>query len=89
MVRACAEPLIADLSAAISAGDAQTARRHAHSLKNSADNIGARPTRDLAFRLEHLLADGNLQAAALLDDLRVCIARLSQALAELPDKVPA
>ncbi len=90
MVRDRASPLVAELAAAIAAEDTKTARRHAHSLKNSADNIGALPTRDLSFRLEQLLAAEDLTAAtALLEEVRGCVALLVQSLAELPDDVPA
>jgi signal transduction histidine kinase/DNA-binding response OmpR family regulator len=89
MVRSGASSLVAELAAAIATGDTKTARRHAHSLKNSADNIGARPTRDLSFRLEQLLAVEDLTATAtLLEEVQGCVARLVQALAELPDNIP-
>ncbi len=90
MVRDLAPQFIADLQQAIAAGDVKTARRHAHTLKNSADNIGAQPTRDMGFRIEELAAAGDLAAAAeQLDELQATIDRLVQSLVELPDRMPA
>ena len=41
MIRDRAPTIVADLAAAIASGDAKSAQRHVHTLKNSADNIGA------------------------------------------------
>jgi HPt (histidine-containing phosphotransfer) domain-containing protein len=72
---------LAELAAALAAGDLPTAKRQAHTLKNSADNIGARPVRELSFRMEQLLAAGDRAAAGkLLDDLRAAVDNLGDEL---------
>lgn len=43
---------LADLDAAVAAGDTEGLVRPAHSLKSSADNVGAVTLRDLARQLE-------------------------------------
>jgi signal transduction histidine kinase/HPt (histidine-containing phosphotransfer) domain-containing protein/ActR/RegA family two-component response regulator len=87
MVRDLAPQFIADLRQAVAAGDAKCGRRHAHTLKNSADNIGAQPTRTVSCRIEELAASGNLPAAALLlDELQATVEQLVAALSALPER---
>ena len=89
MVRDLAPKMVSDLANAIRDGDVAAARRHAHTLKNSADNIAAAGTRDLSFRIEQLLISRDLAgAAAVLDDLRAEVA-LTRTLVEFGDSVPA
>ncbi len=74
MVRGLAPQWLGDLEKSLAAGDLPTARRHAHTLKNSADNIGARRTRELSFRVEQLLAAGDSAAARpMIEDLRAAV----------------
>jgi HPt (histidine-containing phosphotransfer) domain-containing protein len=82
--------MVADLSTAIAAGDLASARRNAHTLKNSAENIAAHCAQELSFRIEQLLASGDLAgAAAHVAELRDAVATLAVALAEFADSILA
>jgi CheY-like chemotaxis protein len=73
------------LSAALGAQDAESAHRHAHSIKGAAANVSAAPVRDLAAELEQLGHEARLDDAARLlptlssafDALRPAIERFS------------
>jgi len=57
---------------AVAAGDAETLRRSAHSLKSASANVGAQTLSDLFRSLEGFGKTGNLDAAeALLDAMRL------------------
>ena len=54
---------LADLKAAVAAGDAVWVRRAAHTIKGAVDNCGAGSAYDAAFRLERMAGDGRLAGA--------------------------
>ena len=59
-----------EAKAAYRAGDAPTLKRLTHTLKNSAENIGAKPVSHAAFQIERRAGEGQLQGAdELLADL--------------------
>jgi PAS domain S-box-containing protein len=71
--------LLAELRAALAAGDANALSRAAHALKGSTSHFGAETARALAYRLEMLGRDGNLgPAAAPLAELEGQAARLME-----------
>lgn len=53
--------LLADIQAAIEAGDAKRLERAAHSLKGSVANFGARAATDVSFQLEIMGRKGHLE----------------------------
>ena len=59
---------MATLHGAVEQGDADTARRTAHTLKSSGATFGARPFAELCRELEALAREGRLDAAAALLD---------------------
>ena len=59
---------MATLHGAIERGDAEAARRTAHTLKASGATFGARPFAELCRELEALAREGRLDAAAALLD---------------------
>jgi PAS domain S-box-containing protein len=72
---------LADLRAAVAAGDADTVLRTAHSVKGSVGTFGARPAFDAAQRLEKMGREGDLSgAAAACDELEALLRRLLPAL---------
>jgi len=72
-----APSMLQDIGNAIESGDADTLRRHAHTLKNSADNLGAHPVTQAAFELERLAT--NRQR----DGWSSCFARIGSEMARL------
>jgi CheY-like chemotaxis protein/HPt (histidine-containing phosphotransfer) domain-containing protein len=76
--------LIADLPGALDAlehslgaGDAETAERHAHTIKGLAAGGGASQLRDAARRIEQLCRDGVLdEALRRLPELRACLGQV-------------
>jgi CheY-like chemotaxis protein len=69
--------MLGDIYGAIELGDADTLRRHAHTLKNSADNVGARRATQAAFELEKLATDRHP------DGWRIGFARIESEMARL------
>ena len=59
---------MATLHSAVERGDAEAARRTAHTLKSSGATFGARPFAELCRELEALAREGRLDAAAALLD---------------------
>jgi HPt (histidine-containing phosphotransfer) domain-containing protein len=59
---------MATLHGAVERGDAEAARRTAHTLKASAATFGARPFAELCRELEALAREGRIDAAATLLD---------------------
>jgi signal transduction histidine kinase/DNA-binding response OmpR family regulator len=68
---------MAGIRDSLGAGDSRTLRRLSHTLKNTADNLGAQPTVEAAERLESLAAKENLPEA------REAIAALEREVASL------
>jgi CheY-like chemotaxis protein len=54
---------IGEIDRSLNSEDRRTLRRLAHTLKNAADNVGARPATYAAFRLETLSEEQNLDGA--------------------------
>ena len=74
----------------LAAGDSRTLRRLAHTLKNSADNLGAGQGVAAAWRLESLAASENLaEAPAALVVLEAEMGRLLPALSRLAAELHA
>jgi signal transduction histidine kinase/CheY-like chemotaxis protein/HPt (histidine-containing phosphotransfer) domain-containing protein len=74
----------------LDAGDSRTLRRLSHTLKNTADNLGAQPTVDAAARLESLAAGENLsEARTALAALEMQVACLVPAVARLTVELQA
>ncbi len=91
--------MLSDLAEAVEAGRVSDIKRLAHTLKNSADNVGAGQARDACFALEQAGAAGN---SALCRDLwppaRIAFLALCDVLVEFreneevavsPEGVPA
>ena len=57
---------LGDLRAALAAGDATTARRHAHTMKGTAATLCAEPVRLAALAVEHAARDGDMAGATRL-----------------------
>ncbi len=55
--------MLADLKTSITAGDLVTIKRHAHTLKNTADNAGGQSAREVCYAMEQAAAKGELAAA--------------------------
>ena len=73
--------LLAQLEAAMEAGQAQGVRRAAHALKGSVANFAAARAQAAALALEQAGRSGNLaDAPALLDTLRAELAAVREAL---------
>ena len=71
-------------------GNWPTIRRLAHTLKTSADNVGAKPARSAAFRLEQLAAARDeLQARDAFADVERTVRRLLPALSQLVSEMAA
>jgi CheY-like chemotaxis protein/HPt (histidine-containing phosphotransfer) domain-containing protein len=72
---------LADLRAAVAAGDAEKVKRTAHTVKGSVGIFGARPAFEAAQRLEKMGQEGDLAgAAAACDELETLLRRLPPAL---------
>lgn len=65
-----AEPAMREAAEAYSAGDLDSVRRAAHSLKSSAGNLGARRVQELADQIEQLAEQRSADIQALLTDLQ-------------------
>jgi signal transduction histidine kinase/AmiR/NasT family two-component response regulator/HPt (histidine-containing phosphotransfer) domain-containing protein len=75
---------LAGIEQAFDDGDWPTVRRLAHTLKTSADNVGAKTARSAAFRLEQLAAARDeLEARAAFADVERAVRRLLPALSQL------
>jgi signal transduction histidine kinase/DNA-binding NarL/FixJ family response regulator/HPt (histidine-containing phosphotransfer) domain-containing protein len=72
-----APQMLGDIYGAIESGDADILRRQAHTLKNSADNVGARRAMQAAFDLEKLAANRHP------DGWRIGFARVESEMARL------
>ena len=73
--------LVAELSAAVAAGDAPLARRAAHGLRGSSHNAGARALGEAAAAVESAAIEGDLAAAgARLPEIESLLARTLEAL---------
>ena len=59
-------PRVAQLRAAVDAGDADTVRRAAHALKSSSANVGAEQLSALCREIESLGRSGSVEAAKAL-----------------------
>ena len=68
--------------AALAAGDAQAARRHAHTLKGASASVGAEAVRAAAYEVECAAAAGDLKACRGLDG------RLESELERLRERLP-
>jgi CheY-like chemotaxis protein len=72
-----------EIETAMRSGDWTALRRAAHTLKNGADNIGAQPAQEAAYRLEQLAADRREDGLSQsFDDVRRQIDRLLPAIKE-------
>jgi two-component system, sensor histidine kinase and response regulator len=81
--------LIRELKQALVAADAPEVQRAAHSLKGLIANFDAAPVQQLAFRIENLARDGELdEIYPLKDDLATRITQLSAALRPLVEESP-
>jgi HPt (histidine-containing phosphotransfer) domain-containing protein len=75
---------LAGIEQAFDDGDWPTVRRLAHTVKTSADNVGAKTARSAAFRLEQLAAARDeLEARAAFADVERAVRRLLPALSQL------
>ncbi len=73
---------LADVRAALAAGDAQKLRRAAHTIKGAVDNCGAGSAFESALRLERIGGEGRLaEADEAFASLEAELARLEPALA--------
>ena len=92
--RAAAQHTLADVAAALAAGDVATAERLAHTLKGTAASIGAEPVQAQAARLETALREQRLPAeidpllAACAQVLDPLLAQLGAALPPDPTAAP-
>jgi HPt (histidine-containing phosphotransfer) domain-containing protein len=66
MIAELAPQWLKDLQQALDERDTTTARRMAHTLKNSAENVGGLSASAILFRLETLAARGDLDSAIAL-----------------------
>ena len=74
-----AAELLQEIGEAAARGDAEPARRGAHTLKGSSQTIGARKVAGVAAEIEQLAAAGDLSAAvARLDRARASLAAARQ-----------
>jgi HPt (histidine-containing phosphotransfer) domain-containing protein len=72
---------LAQMRAALDAGDAEALRKSAHGLKSSSANVGAEALAALCKELESIGRSGSLQAApTLLKDAEVQLVRVVAAL---------
>jgi len=78
-----ADPSI-EVSEAWEAGDLETLRRSAHSLKGASSNIGAPELAERCGRLEHLARDQEIASVPdALEEVRVELREVRDALASL------
>lgn len=74
-----APPQLASLATAVAAGDAETVRQEAHSLKGSAGALGATAIRDLAAEIEVVSTQGPLESAvSLIESTRQLVTQLEK-----------
>ncbi len=79
---------LAGIEQAFDDGDWPTVRRLAHTLKTSADNVGAKAARSAAFRLEQLAAvRDELQARDAFAEVQRAVRRLLPALSQLVSEI--
>ncbi len=82
--------LLADLRQAAASGDADVVRSSAHTLKSTANYLGAKHMADVALRVELLARDGGLACAAdQIAELDRSATRFLEALAHAPEPVAA
>ena len=73
------------LEVALAAADAAVLRREAHTVKSMLATFSCETGRELAMRLEHLAATGNLDGAdSLTAEVVVAVKRLAEALVKEP-----
>jgi HPt (histidine-containing phosphotransfer) domain-containing protein len=72
--------MIAAMEKAATAGDAETFRRNAHSMKTNANTFGASELGALAKELEMMAKDNNLNAGDKLDSLKALYNRVAEVL---------
>jgi len=78
---------LAEIEAALAAGDTGAAHRGAHQLKGSVGNFGAAAAHDVALALESAARRGALEECrALVPDLRAALAALTSALRALAEE---
>jgi CheY-like chemotaxis protein/HPt (histidine-containing phosphotransfer) domain-containing protein len=83
-------PLLAEVRAALKAGDSDRLRRATHTLKGSVTQLGDAPSREAALRLEALAKAARLEAAGpILAQLEARLGRLTGELRELLVTLPA
>jgi PAS domain S-box-containing protein len=74
---------VENIAAAIQEGDAKKLEESAHKLKGAAANFGARATQDVAFRLERMGREGDMERAPrIFEDLCAELGRLMAYLKE-------
>ena len=79
---------LAGIEQAFDDGDWPTVRRLAHTLKTSADNVGAEAARSAAFRLEQLAAARNeSQARDAFAEVERAVRRLLPALSQFVSEI--
>ncbi|MBL8534875.1 MAG: Hpt domain-containing protein [Betaproteobacteria bacterium] len=72
---------LAALRDALAAGDAPTARRHAHTMKGTVATLGAGAVREKALEVEHAARDSDLPSARVgLEALEPLVGRLLEEL---------
>jgi PAS domain S-box-containing protein len=82
--------LLAELREAMARGDAELVRRSAHTLKSTANYLGAKGLADTALRVELLARDGGLSCAAgQVAELDRAAMAFLQALAQPPELATA
>ncbi len=78
---------ISDMHQAFSAGDAESFRRAAHSLKSNSASFGAIELAEKCKELENIGKSGNLDAAGnILTDVESMYANVKSALEEIRDE---
>ena len=74
---------LAEARTAAQAGDLLRVQKAVHPIKSSAGNIGARPLRDLAARIEHLASDQRRESIdAMVTELEAAYAQVKAHLQE-------
>jgi HPt (histidine-containing phosphotransfer) domain-containing protein len=81
-----APAILNELRSALEADDATGARRAAHSLKGLAATFFAKPTVEIAQRVEFEAAEGNL-SGLMVTDFRLLAAAIESLIVELKEKV--
>jgi HPt (histidine-containing phosphotransfer) domain-containing protein len=80
---------IDDLQTALTIGDRETARRHAHSIAGAAGNLGAEALGERGKALETALKEGVAEVSDLLDAVLAEGKRVSMAIQELSSETQA